>query len=133
MRWLVVVGAVTLVEGADLLDLKDTFVALAAKERRIDSVSPNYGTTEGGTHVTIKGTGFATEFFSGSNYVLIGSGSTWVTCDVIEGACTVDCGGDKKIVCDTGAWTNDWNSGWLDVQVEIDDSIQSYFQCRNHV
>ena len=25
-----------------------------------------------------------------------------VPCDVIEGACTVDCGGARKIVCDTG-------------------------------
>ena len=25
-----------------------------------------------------------------------------VSCDVIEGACTVDCGGARKIVCDTG-------------------------------
>lgn len=112
---------------SDLLDLKDTFVVTAEKTRNIDSVSPNRGTAAGGTRVHIYGEGFATEFYSGANSVYIGKASkSWVQCDVIEGACTVDCGGGTKIVCDTQEWISDAASGWLDIWVIVDDSIASY-------
>ena len=92
----------------DMLDLKDTFVEKAEKTREIDSVTPYWGSANGGTRLHIDGTGFATEFFSGKNKVMIGDdNSGWVACDVVEGACTVDCGGDKRIGCDTRAWTAD--------------------------
>ena len=58
--------------------------------------------------------------------VAIGSDAKgWVACDVIEGACTVDCGGPRKIVCDTGAWLTDETIN-LDVHVTVHDSVQSY-------
>lgn len=64
---------------SELLDLKDTFVELAEKTRKIDAVSPNSGPAAGGTRLHISGTGFATEFYSGSNTVYIGSSSSaWV-------------------------------------------------------
>ena len=50
-------------------------------------MSPDIGTSEGGTHLFLGGTGFATEFYSQSNTVYIGTDSAgWVQCDVIEGA-----------------------------------------------
>ena len=74
--------------------------------------------------MTIKGGGFNVNFFTGGNYVYIGSDSTeWVPCDVIEGACSVDCGGPNTLVCDTGPWTFNAfssDSGWLDVKVQIE-------------
>ena len=110
-----------------MLDLKDTFVENAEKTREIDSVTPYWGSANGGTRLHIDGTGFATEFFSGKNKVWIGSDSTeWVPCDVVEGACTVDCGGDKRIVCDTRAWTSDTTAGWFDVWVQVDATISTY-------
>jgi hypothetical protein len=42
-------------------------------------------------------------------------------CDVIEGACTVDCGSAWRIVCDTGEWFNDDDNGGLDVVVTIEE------------
>ena len=111
----------------DMLDLKDTFVENAEKTREIDSVTPYWGSANGGTRLHIDGTGFATEFFSGKNKVMIGDdNSGWVACDVVEGACTVDCGGDKRIVCDTRAWTSDTTAGWFDVWVQVDDTISTY-------
>ncbi|KAH8082105.1 hypothetical protein JL720_8631 [Aureococcus anophagefferens] len=102
------VAAATLVacavgQGADMLDLSDTSVALAEKTREV------------------------TSFYSGSNTVYIGTAADgWVECDVIEGACTVDCGGDKKVVCDTQPWLADDYSGWLDIWVVVEDSISTY-------
>ena len=124
----------------DMLDLKDTFVENAEKTREIDSVTPYWGSANGGTRLHIDGTGFATEFFSGKNKVFSGDdNSGWVACDVVEGACTVDCGGDKRIVCDTRAWTstlNNWvyldgvwlqaSSGALTCKVQVDDTISTY-------
>ena len=91
----------------------------------LTSISPNRGMIGGGSRVTLKGGGFNTNFFTGGNYVYIGSDSTeWVTCTVIEGACSVECGGPKTIVCDTGEWTYGGSalaaSGWLDVKVLIE-------------
>ena len=50
------VAAATLVacavgQGADMLDLSDTSVALAEKTREVTSVSPQYGSSNGGTRV----------------------------------------------------------------------------------
>ena len=45
----------------------------------------------------------------------------YVNCDVIEGACTVDCGSAWRIVCDTGEWIEDTDDGALDVVVTIDE------------
>lgn len=47
------VAAATLVacavgQGADMLDLSDTSVALAEKTREVTSVSPQYGSSNGG-------------------------------------------------------------------------------------
>ena len=126
------VAAATLVacavgQGADMLDLSDTSVALAEKTREVTSVSPQYGSSNGGTRLHVGGAGFATEFYSGSNTVYVGTAADgWVECDVIEGACTVDCGGDKKVVCDTQPWLADDYSGWLDVWVVVEDSISTY-------
>ena len=90
---------------ADILDLGDTNVVTAETRRAVYSVSPSESTALGGARVHIIGEGFATDIFDGSNAVAIGSDAKgWVACDVIEGACTVDCGGPRKIVCDTGAW-----------------------------
>ena len=50
----------------------------------------------GGTRISIGGEGFATDFWNGGNTVHIGG----VPCDVVEGACTVDCGGSTRIVRD---------------------------------
>ena len=38
----------------------------------------------------------------------------------------MDCGGDKRVVCDTQAWSSDSDSGWLNVWIVVDDSIQTY-------
>ena len=113
--------------GADTLDLGDTVVSTAEKTREITGVSPTKGSSNGGTRIHVEGAGFATEFFAGSNAVYIGSDAEgWAPCDVVEGACTVDCGGDKKIVCDTGPWVADEDSGWLDVWVVVEDTISTY-------
>lgn len=77
--FLLVAAAALCAKASDLLDLKDTFVESAEKTRRIDAVSPNSGSAAGGTRLHISGTGFATEFYSGSNTVYIGSSSSsWV-------------------------------------------------------
>jgi hypothetical protein len=78
----------------------------------------------GGTRVSIKGGGFNVNFFTAGNYVYIGSdATTWVPCDVIEGACSVQCGSANTLICDTGMWnvrTPLVDSGWLDVKVLIE-------------
>ena len=112
---------------ADILDLGDTNVVTAETKRAVYSVAPSESTALGGARVHIIGEGFATDIFDGSNAVAIGSDAKgWVACDVIEGACTVDCGGPRKIVCDTGAWVSDASDSWLDVRVTIDESVQTY-------
>ena len=73
---------------------------------RIDEVIPNEGTYTGGTHLHVIGEGFSVDTYGGSNEVLIGDPSydyfinpalapnwqgAYAPCDVIEGACTVDC------------------------------------------
>jgi len=78
----------------------------------------------------LSGGGFNTNFYTGGNYVYIGSDdidglatSEWQTCDVIEGACSVQCGGPNTLVCDTREWTYNnprSGSGWLDVKVIIE-------------
>mmetsp|Transcript_24658 Transcript_24658/g.50607 ORF Transcript_24658/g.50607 Transcript_24658/m.50607 type:complete len:191 (+) Transcript_24658:89-661(+) len=93
-------------------------------EYYLNSITPNRGTRGGGSRVTLKGGGFNVNFFTAGNYVYIGnSDNGWSQCDVIEGACTVQCGGPNTLVCDTGEWTagsNTQSSGWLDVKVMIE-------------
>ena len=68
--------------------------------------------------------GFNVNFFTAGNYVYIGDDKNQVQCDVIEGACSVQCGGPNTLVCDTGEWTFEdsprVSSGWLDVTVQIE-------------
>ena len=56
--------------------------------------------------------------------VYIGSGDKQVQCDVIEGACSVECGGPKTLICDTQEWPEDMDTGsssaWLDVTVYVE-------------
>ena len=78
------------------LDFGETNVAMAEKTRAIYSLTPSGGTAMGGTRISIGGEGFATDFWNGGNTVHIGG----VPCDVVEGACTVDCGGSTRIVRD---------------------------------
>lgn len=123
--------------------------ALVGKQGiRVDSVEPNIGTATGGSHVHVRGEGFAVDTYGGQNKVDLYDNAiyrflrfapnieqvapnnnlnSWgrsvgteelawgekrrklmdelfVACDVIEGACTVDCGGARKIVCDTRSY-----------------------------
>jgi hypothetical protein len=93
-------------------------------EYYINSITPQRGTKSGGTRVVLSGGGFNTNFYTGGNYVYIGRDDRmWQPCDVIEGACSVQCGGPNSLVCDTRGWTyNDplSPSGWLDVKVVIE-------------
>jgi hypothetical protein len=55
------------------------------------------------------GSDFTTNFHEGANTVHIGADSVgWVECNVVEGACTVDCGSSKRIVCDTLTMPESW-------------------------
>ena len=112
--WAACASLLAIAHGAVDLDFGSTDVALAEKPRAVTSVWPTTGTSNGGTRLHVEGYGFATEFFDGSNSVGVGG----VTCDVIEGACTVDCGGPRRIVCDTGPWPDVFaDSGAVDVVV----------------
>ena len=74
----------------------------------VTKIEPNEGSKLGRTRITITGTGFSTNFIDGGNKVTIGRllNGEWVggDCEVLEGACTVECGSDTKIFCDTPAW-----------------------------
>jgi len=87
--------------------------AVVSRSVRIDSIFPPEGTATGGTHLHVRGDGFSVDTYGGSNAVGIGGDSldylaakvlasdartygveftgAWATCQVIEGACTVDC------------------------------------------
>ena len=101
-----------------------------SNEYFLSAVFPNRGSIGGGSRITVKGQGFNVNFFTAGNYVYIGStvSNTWVPCDIIEGACTVQCGGPKTLICDTQPWSygalgsdaNGMSSGWLDVKVIIE-------------
>ena len=85
-------------------------------------MTPSYGPITGGTRLTLSGGGFNVNFFEAGNYVYIGNDDDgWQTCDVIEGACTVKCGGPKTLICDTTEYVTGSSkraaSGWLDVKV----------------
>lgn len=67
----------------------------------VTSVSPNQGSIMGGARVFLNGSGFETNHFVGGNMVQIGrDGVGWAECDVIEAACSVDCGSSSRVVCD---------------------------------
>ena len=67
---------------------------------RVDSVTPAEGSVVGGQRLHIDGNGFNLEFFEGSNVVTLTNGVHERKCVVLEGACTVDCGSSKRIVCE---------------------------------
>lgn len=54
----------------------------------------------------------------------IGNEEHQVQCDVIEGACSVECGGPKTLICDTREWPESLSTGsssvWLDVTVYVE-------------
>ena len=87
----------------------------------LDSVSTESGTCNGGQRLQVFGSGFATNHHDAENLVEIGSDAEgWRECDVIQGACTVDCGSASKIVCDTKEFPQ--RSMWqkkLDVKVTV--------------
>ena len=70
------------------------------------SVDPSEGSVAGGSRLFVRGKGFDTDFFDGGqNIVQVGrAGIGWAACDVIEGACSVDCGSGGRVVCDLGAF-----------------------------
>ena len=76
---------------AETLNLGVTEVVTAMTKRAVYSVSPVIRTAIGGTHLSIIGKGFATNLFD-VTVVQIGDVYGFVTCDVFEGTCTVDCG-----------------------------------------
>ena len=54
----------------------------------------------------------------------------WNECKVVEGACTVDCGGPKRLVCDTGPWPTEgpdvfWGHLHVKVQVTRDKDVHT--------
>ena len=104
----------------------------------IDTVTPSYGCELGGTRLSITGRGFTTDFFAATNEVFIGtnfgqSSESSVACDVIEGACSVDCGSSKRIVCDTRAWPSGGATGWLDMKVQVTRDRDVYSATRTQV
>ncbi len=66
----------------------------------VNSITPATGSVLGGQRLHIDGSGFNIEFFEGSNSVTLISGGVKRSCIVVEGACTVDCGSSKRIVCE---------------------------------
>ena len=86
--------------------------AVVSKTVKVDSITPNVGAAHGGTHIHVKGSGFSIDTYGGGNKVYIGDRRyeteteggqpLWIEAPVIEGACTVDCGGARKLVADTG-------------------------------
>lgn len=78
----------------------------------ITDVTFESGSPLGSQRIALTGTGFTTNFHSGGNQVEIGSSATgWSACEVVEGACTVDCGSASRIVCDTDQVPSDWYTG----------------------
>eukprot|EP01048_Picozoa_sp_COSAG05_P018157 COSAG05_NODE_2605_length_2850_cov_3.223192_2_plen_170_part_00 len=67
----------------------------------VTSISRHHGSSIGGQRLAIEGADFTTNFHEGANTVHVGSQKLgWVECNVVEGACTVDCGSASRIVCD---------------------------------
>ena len=66
----------------------------------VNSITPATGSVLGGQRLHVDGSGFNIEFFEGSNSVTLISGGVKRKCVVLEGACTVDCGSSKRIVCE---------------------------------
>ena len=80
----------------------------------IHDVTFESGSPLGSQRLALTGSGFTTNFHSGGNQVEIGSSAKgWTACEVVEGACTVDCGSASRIVCDTDQVPSDWYSGDL--------------------
>jgi len=88
--------------------------AVVSRSVRVDSVDPTEGTYMGGTHLHVIGEGFSVDTYGGSNDVQIGLPDfdylidlvhypefkgAWSQCDVIEGACTVDCEYARVCLC----------------------------------
>ena len=95
-----------LLYAAALLAAANHVAAAGAADFRVTSVTPSSGTALGGTRLHVDGHGFTTDFFAARNDVWLCKDDLedCAVCNVIEGACTVDCGGPTRIVCDTGPW-----------------------------
>lgn len=53
-------------------------------EYNLESITPNRGPIEGGTRVSISGSGFNVNFFEAGNFAYVGSDDKgWATCDGI--------------------------------------------------
>ena len=79
----------------------DADSAAGGADVAVNSISPAVGTILGGQRLHVDGSGFNLEFFEGSNVVtLISEKGVERNCVVLEGACTVDCGSSKRIVCE---------------------------------
>jgi len=102
------------------------------RQVKITGVQPNQVSGNGGTRLHITGSGFETDIFGGRNEVFLSveNPTTRVVertkCDTIEGACTVDCGSSRKIVCDVHEWVKgpNWGHQVVSVEVVTTDSIR---------
>lgn len=87
---------------------------------RVDGMSFDTGSCYGGQRLHITGSGFATNFHDSTNIVTLGSDSIgWSACDVVQGACTVDCGSQSRIVCDTPEFHPDQSLQPLNLKVGV--------------
>ena len=101
-------------------------VPLPIPTSSVDSISVSSGTCYGGQRLQVFGMGFVTNFHEGGMTISLGvankheeGGGVWSKCDVVEGACTVDCGSSSKVVCDTTQFEADHTGLQLDVKVVV--------------
>ena len=96
----------------------------AMQIREVFSMSPNEGSTTGGTRVTLTGAGFSQDFLNGGNSVYFADddGNLAAECEVLQGSCTEECTTSSTLICDTKATAA---SGKLTVHVKIDGSFSA--------
>lgn len=86
----------------------------------VQGVSFDKGSCNGGQRLATTGSGFATNFHDSSNVVSLGSDALgWRECDVVQGACTVDCGSATRIVCDTPKFPDVHTAKTLSLKVAV--------------